>query len=134
MERTTNRALPLILAREFASNVATPFALFDADGALIFFNERAEEIMGQSSAELGELAEPEWRARFSVQRPDGSPVGAEDTPTAVARREGRPTHDTLVYALPDGTRRTISVTATPILETEDDLVGIMALFWEVAEE
>jgi PAS domain-containing protein len=131
MDRTQNRALPLILAREFAANVATPLAVFDADGSLIFFNEPAEEIMGQTSTEVGELAEAEWRARFSVERPDGSPIASEDTPTAVARREGRPTHDTLVYTMLDGTRRTISVTATPILEREDELVGVIALFWEV---
>ena len=104
MERTQNRALPLILAREFAANVATPLAVFDADGGLIFFNEPAEEIMGPTSTEVGELAETEWRARFSVERPDGSPIENEDTPTAVARREMRPTHDTLVYTMLDGAR------------------------------
>jgi PAS domain-containing protein len=134
VERTQNRALPLILAREFAANVATPFAVFDADGALVFFNERAEEIMGQPATELGELPEAEWRSRFSVERPDGSPIASEDTPTAVARREGRPTHETLVYTMLNGDRRTISVTATPILEREDELVGVIALFWEVAGE
>jgi PAS domain-containing protein len=133
VERTQNRALPLILAREFAANVATPFAVFDADGTLVFFNERAEEIMGQPATELGELPEAEWRSRFSVERPDGSPIASEDTPTAVARRECRPTHDTLVYII-NGTRRTISVTATPILEREDELVGVIALFWEDAGE
>ena len=134
VERTTNRALPLILAREFAANVATPFAVIDDEGALVFFNERAEEIIGESPAELGELSEEEWRARFSVERRDGTPVASEDTPSSIARREHRPAHGTHVYTTQDGTRRTLSVTATPILGHGDELVGVMVLFWEVAEE
>jgi len=134
VERTSNRALPLILAREFAANVATPFVVLDADGTLVFFNEPAEELIGQSPSELGELPEDEWKGRFSVERRDGSPVANEDTPTAIARRERRPAHETLVYTSLDGIRRTIAVTATPILEREDELVGVIALFWEVAGE
>lgn len=134
MERTSNRALPLILAREFAANVATPFAVLDEEGTLVFFNERAEEIIGESPAELGELTEEEWRARFSVERQDGTPVAGEDTPSAIARRERRPAHGTHVYTSLDGTRRTLSVTATPILGHVDELVGVMVLFWEVAED
>jgi PAS domain-containing protein len=52
MGRTQNRPLPLILARELASNVATPFLVLDADGTLIFFNERAEQIIGSTPDQL----------------------------------------------------------------------------------
>jgi PAS domain-containing protein len=52
-----NRPLPLILAREFADNVATPFLVLDAEGTLVFFNERAEQIIGTTWAEFGELPE-----------------------------------------------------------------------------
>jgi PAS domain S-box-containing protein len=133
VERTVNRALPLILAREFAANVATPFVVLDSEGTLVYFNERAEKIIGQSYAELGELPEEEWRARFSVERPDGTAVASEDTPTAIARRERKPARDELVYTFLEGKRRTLSVTATPILGRGDELVGVIALFWEVEE-
>ena len=85
-----NRPLPLILAREFASNVATPFLVLDAEGTLVFFNERAEQIIGSTWAEFGELPEHEWRSRLQVERLDGTPVANEETPSAVARRERRP--------------------------------------------
>ena len=124
----------MILAREFAANVATPFAVIDAEGTLLFFNERAEELIGESPGELGELSEEEWRARFRVEGVDGTPVASEDTPSAIARREHRPAHGTHVYTSLDGTRRTLSVTATPILGHVDELIGVMVLFWEVAEE
>jgi PAS domain S-box-containing protein len=131
MARSLNRSLPLILAREFAANVATPFLVLDRDGTLVYFNERAEQIIGQSAAELGELEEHEWRARFSVERPDGSPVESADTPSAVARRECRPVHDVLVYTNRDGSRRTLSVTATPLLGRDDTFEGVFLLFWEI---
>lgn len=134
VERTLTHSLPLILARQFAESVATPFLVLDKEGTLVFFNERAEKIIGSTPAELGELPEQEWRQRFSVERLDGTPVASEDTPSAIARRERRPTQDALVYTMLDGRPRKLTVTATPLLGREDELVGVFLLFWEVAEE
>lgn len=130
MGRTQNRPLPLILARELASNVATPFLVLDADGTLIFFNDRAEQIIGSTPAEMGELTEEEWRARLSVTRPDGTPVPSEETPSAIARRERRPCLDTLVYTRDDGHSMTLVVMAVPLLAHADDLAGVFLVFWE----
>jgi PAS domain S-box-containing protein len=129
-----NRPLPLILAREFASNVATPFLVLDAEGTLVFFNERAEQIIGSTWSEFGELPEQEWRTRLRVERLDGTPLANDETPSAIARRECRPVQETLVYNTDDGRRLTLSVTATPILEREDELVGVFLLFWEIGKE
>ena len=49
------KSLPLILAREFAANIATPVIVMDERGRLVFFNEPAERILGQTHAEVGEL-------------------------------------------------------------------------------
>jgi PAS domain S-box-containing protein len=133
VERTAQRSLPLILAREFASNLATPLAVIDQDGTLVFFNEPAERIIGQTHAELGDLPEQEWRARFNAERLDGSPVAVEEMPTAVARRLRRPAHETLVYTMLDGQRRTLSVTAIPMLERGQELAGVVVVFWEADE-
>src|SRR6185295_13098613 len=51
-----------ILAREFASNLATPTLIVDAQGLLIFYNEAAEEILGRSFAERGEMSIDEFSA------------------------------------------------------------------------
>jgi PAS domain S-box-containing protein len=134
MERTAQRSLPLILAREFAANLATPLVIIDENGTIVFFNEPAERIIGQTPAELGNLPEQDWRARFSAHRLDGSPVADEDQPTAVARREHEPTHETLVYTMLDGQRRTLSVTAIPLLGREDEFLGVVAVFWEQPNE
>ena len=134
MERTAQKSLPLILAREFAANLATPLVILDENGTIVFFNEPAERIIGQTPAELGDLPEQDWRAQFSTERLDGTPVGNEDQPTAVARRERHPTHETLVYKMLDGQRRTLAVTAIPLLGREDELQGVVAVFWEQPSE
>ena len=130
MGRTQNRPLPLILARELASNVATPFLVLDADGTLVFFNERAEQIIGSTASELGDLTEDEWRALLQVERLDGTPVPSEETPSSVARRECRPVLDTLVYTRQDGHRMKLVVMAVPLLAHTDDLAGVFLVFWE----
>jgi PAS domain S-box-containing protein len=131
MAAHAEQSLPLILAREFASNIATPLAVIDATGRLIYFNEPAERIIGSTPAELGELTEEEWRARFSAEHPDGSPAGIDEMATVIARRERRPAHERLVITTLDGLRRPLAVTAIPLLEGErEDLVGCVVLFWE----
>jgi PAS domain-containing protein len=130
MGRTQNRPLPLILARELASNVATPFLVLDKDGTLIFFNDRAEQIIGSTPAELGELSEEEWRALLTVERLDGTPVPSDQTPSSIARRECRPVLDTLVYTRDDGHSMKLVVMAVPLLAHADDLAGVFLVFWE----
>ena len=131
MTHGIQRSLPLILARELGANVATPFLVLDREGVLLYFNERAEQIIGGTAAELGEMPEREWRQRFHVQRTDGTPVESSETPTAVARRECRPVQDVLVYTRPDGSKRTLSVTATPLLGHADELEGLFCVMWEL---
>jgi PAS domain S-box-containing protein len=130
VERTAHKSLPVILAREFASNLATPLAVIDEDGTLVFFNEPAERIIGQTHAELGDLPEEEWRARFQAERRDGTQISADEMPTSVARRLRRPAHETLHFTMLDGQQRTLSVTAIPMLGREQDVAGVVVVFWE----
>jgi PAS domain-containing protein len=134
VERTAQKSLPLILAREFAANLATPLVVLDEKGTIVFYNEPAERIIGQTLGEFGNLTEGEWRSRFSAERLDGMPVANEDQPTAVARRERQPTHETLVYTMLDGRRHTLAVTAIPLLGREEELQGVVAVFWEQRTE
>ena len=47
-------SLPLILARELASNLATPMFLLDTRGMLVFYNDAAELVIGKPFAEVGD--------------------------------------------------------------------------------
>ena len=131
VERTAQKSLPLILAREFAANVATPMVVMDERGRLVFFNEPAEQIFGQEHADVGELAPDEWTRLFDIRRLDGTSIELEDVPAGIAHAEQRPAHDTLAFTMTvDGTRHEIAVTAFPLLGRKEELLGVVTVFWE----
>ncbi len=132
MEQRRPKHLVLILAREFASKLATPVLISDADGNLVFFNEPAGGVLGRSFGEVGELPASRWAELFETEELDGTPVPLERMPAGIALTEARPAHHRFVIKGLDGVRRVISVTAFPHLAHTDDLVGVVAIFWEEA--
>ena len=60
------KSLPLILARELASNLATPMFLLDAGGMLVFYNDAAAMLLGKPFAELGEIPSGEFGASLQL--------------------------------------------------------------------
>ena len=86
-QATTNRrqkSLVLILAREFASNLAMPIYIADADETLVYFNESAEKIAGRSFAETGEMPVRHWTRMLLPRSADGSEVSREEMPGGIA--------------------------------------------------
>jgi PAS domain-containing protein len=130
MEQRRPKHLVLILAREFASNLATPMLVSDADGNLVFFNEPAGHVLGRSFGEVGELPASRWAELFKTEELDGAPVPLERMPAGIALIEARPAHHRFAITGLDAVRRVISVTAFPLLAHTDDLVGVVAIFWE----
>jgi len=128
------KSLPLILARELASNLATPMFLIDAGGTLVFFNEAAELLIGRSFAELGEIPALEFGAVLELTERDGSPVRRRDTAAGIAFFQRRPAHRTLMATGYDGVRRLVDTTAYPLFAPTDAMHGVVAVFWERAPE
>jgi PAS domain-containing protein len=127
------RPLPLILARELASQLATATFIADAEGQLVFYNEPAEEILGRSFAEAGSMSASEWGALFKLETLDGDPMAPEQMPAAIALMHQRPAHGRLRMTGLDGVKRTLSVTGIPLFSSRVDCVGMLALFWQEAE-
>lgn len=65
------KSVVLILARELATNLATPMFLIDAGGRLVFYNEAAEPIVGKPFADVGEMDAGEWAAMLKLTTPEG---------------------------------------------------------------
>ena len=126
------KSLPLILARELASNLATPMFLIDAEGQLVFFNEAAELLIGRPFAELGEIPALEFGAMLELTEPDGAPVRRRDTAAGIAFFQRRPAHRTLMATGYDGVRRLVDTTAYPLFGTAEEMHGVVAVFWERA--
>jgi hypothetical protein len=122
--------LVLILAREFASKLATPMLVADAAGDLVFYNEPAEEVLGRRFAEAGEMPAAEWADLFEVEDLAGEPVPLERMPGGIALLERRPAYGQLWITSIDGVRRLLSITAFPLWSSETDLDGFVTVFWE----
>jgi len=127
--RRRQKHLVLILAREFASNLATPTLIADADGTLVFYNEAAEEVVGHSFAESGEIALDEWTSSFSPRDAQGRPLPPERRPARIALDERRAAHERFRITSRDGVDRDVAVTAFPLFAHADEFVGMVAIFW-----
>jgi PAS domain-containing protein len=124
-----SKHLVLILARELASNLATPTLIADDQGRLVFYNEAAEEVLGGPFAESGEMKIDDWSAGFSPRTRDQKPAPPERRPTRIAFDERRASHEQFWITSLDGVDREVGVTAFPLFAHADEFVGIMAIFW-----
>lgn len=130
VEGRRQKELILILAREFASKLATAMFIADRHGDLIFYNEPAEEILGTTLAEAGEMSADHWTSLFHPEDLQGGPLSLEAIPPGVALVKRKPAHATLRITGLDGRKRVVSVTAFPLFARADEFLGMVAIFWE----
>ena len=130
MEKTQQRNLVLILARELASNSATAMFVVDPEGTLIFFNEPAEHVLGKSFAETGPLSPTEWGRMFAPVDEDGKPIPLDLLPLTKTMRDLEPGHMEFKITGLDEVERKIAVTAFPLFARANEFVGAVAIFWE----
>ncbi len=123
----------LILMRQLASALAMPIVLVDAQGDILFFNEPAEELVGQRFDELGRMPFDEWTGLVDVTDEAGEPLAQEDRfiPTALRKRE--PAHLRYWLTGADGVRRHIEGTAFPLVGQSARFLGVVGFFWEIKE-
>jgi PAS domain S-box-containing protein len=129
MEGRRPKHLVLILAREFASNLATPTLIADADGRLVFYNEAAEALTGLPFAEVGDLPLDEWTTSFEPRTAEGERLPPERRPARRALNERRAVHERFWTTSRDGVHREVSVTAFPLYAHADEFLGIVVIFW-----
>jgi PAS domain-containing protein len=125
------KSLTLIRAREVATNLALPIAVLDPEAAIVFYNEAAESIFGDTFESAGEVSSEVWAAAFLPEREDGSPIPMHELPAGVALLERRPHHLDLCYTGIDGIRRKVAVTAFPLMGREGELFGAFTIFWHL---
>lgn len=126
------RSLPLILSRELAANLSTPMFLIDSDGVLVFCNDAAELMLGRTFGDLGHMTANEFGSLLDLRGLDGEPLRRRDTPTGRAFLQREPAHQTLLATTLDGTAREVEVTAYPLFGRDQEMHGVLTVFWEVA--
>jgi PAS domain-containing protein len=125
---TEQHPVELIMARGLISNLTTAAFLVDADGVLVFFNERAGELLGVHYEEAGPMPPEEWGGRFAPTGLDGRPMPLEELPLAIAL-QGRPAHKPMRIQSGRGDTYDIDVTSFP-LEGQAGQAGALSIFWE----
>jgi PAS domain S-box-containing protein len=120
----------MVLLKQVASYLAMPIFVVDAEGALVYYNEPAEELLGHRYEEAGQLPLDLWGRLWTPTDSDGEPLPPERLGVAIAAREHRPAQDTLWIRGLDGVTRRITITAIPIDGRTSEHLGALAIFWE----
>jgi PAS domain-containing protein len=126
------RSLVMILARDFASRLATAVFLVDAEGTLVYFNEAAERLLGRTFVEGRGMDRDEWSTIFTPVDERGAAVGLEELPLGIAISQRTPAHRHIGIRGMDGVERDLEVTAFPLFAHTDQFLGAIAFFWQTA--
>ena len=126
----TPKSLPLILARELASHLATPMFLLDTRGVLVYYNDAAALLIGKPLSEMGEIPSADFFEALKLTSPEGEPVKVRDTAAGIAFFEHRPAHVRLIATAYDGVRRDVHATAYPLFASNGEMHGVVSVFWE----
>ena len=125
--------IQIILMRQLAAYLSVPLFLVDPEGNLLFYNEPAEAILGSRFDETGAMPLEEWSSAFTRVDDEGQPLQPEDHPLMITLAEKRPTYKRYHTEGLNGVVRQLEVTSIPITGLQGDLLGAVALFWELSE-
>ena len=129
--KTAQHPVEMILVRQLASYLFVPVLVLDTTGTVVFYNEPAERILGVRFEETGSIDREE--ADRLVELSDDPGAGPEDSerPLDAALQQRRPAHARRwLLRRADRVRLQVEVTAFPIIDHEERLLGAMAMFWE----
>jgi len=103
----------------------------DVHGVLVFYNEAAEALLGQSFSVTGPIGPDQWGgSMFQPEDLDGNRITVNDLPLAETLKQRRPAHARFRITGLDGVKRTIEATSFPLFAHVDDLAGTLSVFWE----
>ena len=122
--------IEVLLLKQVAGYLAMPVFLVDEDGALEYYNEPAEELLGQRYEETGQIPLEIWGKLWAPTDLEGRHLKPEELPVAVAARERRPVLGIVSIRRPDGSDRQLTITALPFEAADGSLLGAFAIFWE----
>jgi PAS domain-containing protein len=126
----SQQPIELILVRHLGSLLTGPVFVVDARGDLVYFNEPAENVLGIGFADVRSMRYEDWTTAFRVSQ-DGVALAEEEIPLAFALRKGKPWLGRVDILDGEGRWRQIDVSAFPLTGRQNEILGAVALFWEV---
>jgi PAS domain-containing protein len=126
----TQREIEIILARNLAEHLATPFFIVDPQGNLLFYNETAGDVLGYQFDVTGPMPLNQWATMFHPFDSSGNPLPPDELPLVITLKTRLPAHKNFWIRGFDGTLREIEVTAFPLIGQTHRFIGAAAVFWE----
>jgi PAS domain S-box-containing protein len=111
---------------------AIPAAIYttDAEGKITYFNQAAVDLAGRAPT----LGSNEWCVTRNLYNPDGTPLPPDQSPMAIALREGRSIRNAEVVAeRPDGTRVPFIPFPTPLRDSSGKITGAINMLVDISE-
>jgi PAS domain-containing protein len=124
--------LELILARNLVSIIALAAVLVDGEGALVYYNDAAAEIIGTRFEERGMISREEWSAEMGPVDAEGKPLDFDELPLTMALRDGRPGYGQF-FIRAEGGLLEIVAGALPLVGSTGNH-GALVVFWPVPAE
>lgn len=125
--------IEMLLLKQVAGYLAMPVFVVDEDGALEYYNEPAEELLGQRYEETGQIPLETWAKIWYVTDLDGRPLAPDELPVAVAVRNRHPVLGIVSIRRPDGSDRQLAITALPFEAADGTHLGAFAIFWDSSD-
>jgi PAS domain-containing protein len=125
--------IEMILLHQWASYIATPIFVVDAEGNLIYYNEAADLVIGARFDDVGEINAADLADFFVTTDLDGDPLPNHEIPLVIALEKRIPAHRRLRFRGIDGSWREIETAAIPVEGQGNRLLGAFTAFWEVGE-
>jgi PAS domain-containing protein len=133
VERSTQRPLELILARNLLSTLSTPAFLVNQPGDIVFYNEAAGVLLGRRFEENGAMSAQDWLEAFGPFDEQGNAIPLEKQPLTVALRRNMPGHSRhRIKTLAGGTEYMVEVSGVPVIGN-DGFLGAMIFMWRAEE-
>jgi PAS domain S-box-containing protein len=125
------QSIELILLRQWASYVSVPIFIVGVDGQLLYYNDAAAKLLGQSYEDVEDLSVSMLADTFQTVDAAGQRLPWDELPIGIAVSQRRPAHGPLRFRGIDGVWHTIEVTAIPIEGAGQGQLAVAAFFWEV---
>lgn len=122
--------IEIILNRQLADCLSIPVFITDTHGNLIFYNEPAEELLGQRFEDTGEMPVEVWGTVFTPMDDNSITIPPQELPLVKTLGDGHPHHKTFWIKSMKGDKQKISVTSYPIIGRESKFLGAVAIFWK----
>ena len=116
--------------RELIATIPAAIYTTDAEGKITYFNQAAVELTGRSPT----IGNDEWSATWKLYHPNGTPLPYDQSPMAIALKEGRAIRNAEVVAeRPDGTRVPFIPYPTPLRDGVGSTIGAINMLVDVSE-